>query len=56
MADVVQGQIAFWYQNDAHTGVFRIGGAGMSQTELADRVWVPWVYEVVQGYRRVTVG
>ncbi len=49
-------QVAMWYQLEANSGVFRLGGAGMSQSELGDRVWVPWAYEVVKGFRRFDVG
>ncbi len=49
-------QVAMWYQLEGNAGVFRLGGAGMSQSELGDRVWVPWVHEVVKGFRRFDVG
>ncbi len=44
-----------WYQTEANTGMFRIEGAGGSYMEVSDRVWVPWVHEVIKRYRRVVL-
>ncbi len=48
-------QVAFWYQNEAHVGMLRIEGDSGSYTELADKVLVPWVREVLKRYRRFGV-
>ena len=48
-------QIAFWFQNREHVGMFRIEATGGEYMEVADRLWVPWVRRTLGGFKRMSV-